>query len=58
MSWGIVGSRWPEIKATAAALHTYGLIELLQKHVLGDRKLSFVSPHSLNEHTTALEDKG
>ena len=57
--WSIVASRWPELLSTAAALHTCGLISLIQQHLMrpGER-LSFVSPHAINEYTASLEEKG
>jgi hypothetical protein len=51
-----VGSRWPELKATASALHTYGMINIIQKYVVGSTgSVNFASPHAMNEFSTQLE---
>ena len=51
MKWVIVGSRWPEINATASALHTYGLLNIV-KQIVGPEvnNLHFISPHRINKH--------
>ena len=61
MSWGLVASRWPEIRSTASALHTYGLIRIISKILSykngnSGKKLHFVSPHATNEHTDYLRE--